>query len=274
MFSYLDRYRLVRRMLDTGRIVVDTTSAAEGPAPEGGATLRLVGPAKGPQTRSAEAYHALRDRILTLHLGPGLSFTEADACEWLGLSKAPVRDALANLRREGLVLSAARSGYTVAAMTVKDARDLFTLRTLLESEAAALAAGQGGDLARLRELDALCQGEYEVTDPDSVRRFLVVNSAFHVAVAELGGNLRLVDQLSRVIDQLERYMHLGLRLAHRAESIVHEHRDLLAAIASGDVKRARAEAAAQAHESHRMVLDGLLSSEAVLTANIGASTGA
>lgn len=240
--------------------------AAAGAAAPG---LRLVGGTQAPPTRSAEAYAVLRQRILTLQLGPGQVFSESDACAWLGLSKAPVRDALANLRREGLVLSAPRSGYSVAPMTVKDARELFTLRTLLESEAAALAAGRGGDLDSLRELDALCRLQYDPEDPASVHRFLVVNSDFHLAVAELGGNLRLVEQLRRVIDQLERYMHLGLRLAHRGEEIVHEHRDLMAAIAAGDVARARALAAQQAHDSHRMVLDGLLSSDAVLTANIG-----
>ena len=241
------------------------SAVADGPAP----MLRLV---EGRETtRSAHAYTTLRQAILTLSLGPGLAFSEADVCTWLGLSKAPVRDALANLRREGLVLSAARSGYTIAPMTVKDARDLFTLRTLLESEAAALAAGQGGDLDQLRELDGLCQPEYDPADPQSVHRFLEVNSSFHVAVAELGGNLRIVEQLRRVIEHLERYMHLGLRLAPLGDAIVHEHRELLGAIAAGDVKRARAVAAAQAHESHRMVLDGLLSSEAVLTANIGSS---
>lgn len=231
--------------------------------------LRLIG---GKDTsRSADAYAMLRQAILTLELGPGQAFSEAQACEWTGLSKAPVRDALANLRREGLVVSAARSGYTVAPMTVKDARDLFTLRTLLESEAAALAAGQGGDLEGLRELDALCRGSYDPTEPASVQGFLRVNSDFHVAVAELGGNRRLVDQLRRVIDQLERYMHLGLRLTPRAESIVHEHRELLSAIASGNVRSARGVAREHSHESHRMVLDGLLSSEAVLTANIGSN---
>ena len=229
--------------------------------------LRLV---RGKErSRSADAYATLRQAILTLQLGPGQAFSETQACEWTGQSKAPVRDALANLRREGLVVSAARSGYTVAPMTVKDARDLFTLRTLLDSEAAALAAGRGGDLDGLRRLDALCQGQYDPNDAESVQGFLTVNSEFHLAVATMGGNLRLVEQLRRVIDQLERYMHLGLRLTPRAEDIVHEHRDLLGAIAAGNVKRARTVAGEQAHASHRMVLDGLLSSEAILTANIG-----
>lgn len=235
--------------------------------------LSLVtdGASTATSTRGREAYRDLRRRILTLQLLPGHGFSETDACEMLGMSKAPVHDALANLRREGLVVSAARSGYTVAPMTVKDARDLFALRTLLEGASAALAAAHGGDLDRLRQLDELCQMCYEPTDPDSVHRFLGVNSAFHIAVAELADNRRLVDQLARAIDQLERYMHLGLRLTSRADDIVHEHRDLVAAIAAGDARRARRLAERQAHESHRMVLDGLLSSEAVLSANIGSA---
>jgi DNA-binding GntR family transcriptional regulator len=251
---------------------VSDRSGASAEASAASPRLRLVGSVTGvASTRSAEVYTELRRRILTLELAPGQGFSETDLCELLGTSKAPVRDALAHLRREGLVLSAARSGYTVAPMTVKDARDLFALRTLLEGEAAALAAALGGDLDRLRELDALCQMHYDPMDPVSVHEFLAVNGAFHIAVAELAGNLRLVDQLARAIDQLERYMHLGLRLASRAEDIVHEHRELVAAIAAGDVRRARRLAVKQAHESHRMVLDGLLSSEAVLTTNIGST---
>lgn len=252
-------------------------NGSQAPARDGVAAsaLRLaVGmPTTPVATLSGGAYAELRRKIHTLELPPGHAFSETDACELLRMSKAPVRDALARLRREGLVVSAARSGYTVAPMTVKDARDLLGLRTLFEGASAALAAAQRGDLDRLRELDELCQMHYDPSDPDSVHRFLSANSAFHVAVAELAGNQRLVDQLARVIDQLERYMHLGLRLASHADEIVHEHRDLVAAIATGDARRARRLAEQQAHDSHRMVVDGLLSSEVVLTANIGSSLG-
>jgi len=237
-----------------------------------GARLRLVptpATANETATRSGEAYARLRYEIRTLRLAPGTGFSEADVCDLLGLSKAPVRDALSQLRREGLVVSAARSGYTVAPMTVKDARDLFTLRTLLEGEAAALAATRGGDIERLRQLDVLCQMAYDPTDADSVHEFLAVNSALHLAVADIAGNQRLTDHLTRLLDQSERYMHLGLRLRSRGESIVHEHRELVSAIGAGDSRRARRVAEAQMRESQHMVLDGLLSTDAVLTANIG-----
>lgn len=221
-------------------------------------------------TRSGEAYAQLRHGITTLQLPPGHAFTEADVCEWLAMSKAPVRGALAQLRREGLVNSAARSGYTVAPITVQDARDLFALRTLLEGETATLAAARGGDVDRLREIDDLCRTQYDPSDTESVHAFLRANTKFHVAVAELAGNRRIVVQLVRVIDHLQRYMHLGLTQRSRSEAIVHEHRDLLGAIAAGDARLARQLADRHTRDSHRMVLDGLLASDALVTANIGA----
>ncbi|MHB8449480.1 MAG: GntR family transcriptional regulator [Mycobacteriales bacterium] len=224
-------------------------------------------------SRAEAAYVELRLRILRLQFAPGASFTEAELALALRSTRTPVREALARLRREGLVESAPRAGYRVAPLTVKDARDLFGLRTLLEGESAAIAAREGGDLVRLRELDACCQALLDADRPSDIAHFLARNAAFHVAVAQLGGNARLTEALRRVIEQLERYMHLGLALNFRAREIVHEHQDLLAAIMAGDVDQARRVAVQQARASHRMVLDGLLSSDAVQSANIGGPVG-
>jgi DNA-binding GntR family transcriptional regulator len=219
--------------------------------------------------RSDEVHGLLRHRILQLTLEPGSVFTLGQVTDEVGMSRTPVREALARLIREGLVISEPRMGYRVVPMTVKDAADLFAMRTMLEGESAALAASVGGDVEHLRELDALCQAEYDPADRDSISKFLKVNAEFHLAVARLGGNTRLTHALETVLEHLRRYMHLGLSLTLRAEEIVHEHRVLVGAILCGDVETARREAVDQAKASRRMVLDGLLSSEAVLSANLG-----
>jgi DNA-binding GntR family transcriptional regulator len=63
-------------------------------------------------------------------------------------------------------------------------------------------------------------------------------------------------------------MHLGLALTTAAEDCLHDHRDLLDAILAGDAAAARDIAVSQAQRSHRMVVDGLLNSEPILSTNL------
>lgn len=221
-------------------------------------------------TRSFEVYVEVKRRILDLRMPPGTPFTEGELVADLKVSKTPIREALARLRQEGLADAMARSGYVVTPVTVKDARELMGLRTLLEGEAAALAALRGTDLDRLRELELLCRASYSPGDRSSVVTFLAANFNFHMAIATLSGNARLIDALQQVLEQLERVMHLGLTTSSRAEEIVHEHTELLSAILSGDPHKARDVAVSQGHTSQRMVLEALLSSDIVMSTNITA----
>lgn len=153
-------------------------------------------------------------------------------------------------------------------MTLKDARDLLAVRTLLETEAAGLAAARIGDGRQLQALNELCRITYDPRDRSSIARFLEANTKFHATVAEAGGNERLADMLRTILDQLERLFHLGLALTTTSEEMVHEHQDLVRAIMSGNVAEARAVAEAQTRASQLMVLDGLLSSPSLLATNI------
>ena len=221
-------------------------------------------------TRSHEVYTEVKRRILDLRMPPGSAFTESELVADLNVSKTPIREALARLRQEGLVEAMARSGYVVTPVTVKDARDLMGLRTLLEGEAAALAASRGTDVEHLRDLETLCQASYDPTDRGSVVKFLAANYDFHMAVGKLSGNTRMIDALQQVLEQLERVMHLGLTATSRADEIVHEHTELVNAILSGDPDKARDVALSQGRTSQRMVLEALLSSDVVMSTNIGA----
>ena len=221
-------------------------------------------------TRSHDAYIEIKGRILDLRMPPGSEFTEGELVADLGLSKTPIREALARLRQENLVQAIPRSGYRVSPVTVKDARDLMGLRLLLEGEAASLAATSGTDLARLKELQGLCDTSYDPGDRDSIVNFLAANHDLHVAIARLSGNRHLAEMLEQVLEQLQRVMHLGLTLTSRADEIVHEHRDLVDAILSGDGEQAREAAAVQARRAQQMVITALLSSDAVMSTNLGA----
>src|SRR3954453_9479146 len=75
------------------------------------------------------------DAILNGLFQPGARLVEANIAEQLGVSRAPVREALVSLEREGIVASLPRRGYFVIDFTEKDIEELYSLRRLLEVEA-------------------------------------------------------------------------------------------------------------------------------------------
>jgi DNA-binding GntR family transcriptional regulator len=200
---------------------------------------------------------------------PGSEFTEGELVREFELSKTPIREALARLRQDDLVEAVSRSGYRVTPVTVKDARDLMSVRILLEGEAAALAAVRSGATRELRELESLCKSSYDPSDRSSIVAFLDANHRFHLAVARMSGNHRLLASLTHVLEQLERVMHLGLSASSRADEIVHEHEELLGALMAGDSARARAVAVAQGRAAQHMVLNALLTSDTIMDTNLG-----
>ena len=91
-------------------------------------------------SKTSVLYQQVREKIVFGELGPGTVLTEAGLAEEYGVSKAPVREALVLLGHEGLVEPMHRVGHVVASFTVQDVLETFHLRSVLEAEAAGLAA--------------------------------------------------------------------------------------------------------------------------------------
>ncbi len=94
----------------------------------------------GPVSLKDKAYHAIKAAILSLKLKPGDPLVESDLAQQLGISKTPVRDALLELEREGFVTKVPFKGTYVTEITLKDVREVFQVRAVLEGLAARLAA--------------------------------------------------------------------------------------------------------------------------------------
>jgi DNA-binding GntR family transcriptional regulator len=204
-----------------------------------------------------QATAQLRRAILATQLAPGATISESGAADLTGLGKAPVRAALARLADEGLVQPLPRRGWMVSPVTVRDIHEVFALRALIEPEAARLAAGRV-DAAALERLDAVCRCGYDPRDAESALAFLEANTAFHVAVAELGGNRRLARTLARLLDEAARMLVLGLSARDRTGEMRTEHGTLIAALVAGDGEAAARAAAAEIAASRAMVTEALL----------------
>ncbi len=213
-----------------------------------------------PGSLTEQACTALKRDIVTTALAPGLALSEAGLADRYGFGKAPIRAALARLAEEGLVRSAARRGWQVTPVTLRDVREVFELRLVLEPAAAAMAAGRV-DEARLRALDQVMIASYDPGDHASTLAFLEANRAFHCEIADLSGNQRLARQIARLLDEMTRMLLLGLGGRDRTGEMAHEHRELIDALVSGDANAAASVTHAQIEESRKMVLAALVSGE-------------
>lgn len=183
-------------------------------------------------------YAMLRKEILTCALAPGTEISEAELADRFKMSKTPVREALANLRAEGLVRSFPRRGYQIVPVTFGDMNELFDLRTILEAGAAELACKRITE-PEIENLRKLADIAYDQSEPPSLENFIKANRDFHFAIAKASGNERLFQLLAKQIDELERFFYLGARLRDVSTETQADHRQIVEVLSKRDPEAAR-----------------------------------
>ncbi|MEV0008584.1 GntR family transcriptional regulator [Streptomyces sp. NPDC051840] len=182
-------------------------------------------------------YEALLELITTRALSPGQHLVESELAGHLGVSRQPVREALQRLNTEGWVDLRPAQGAFVHEPTEEEADQLLSVRTLLEAEAARLAAANA-EQAGIEALEELCaQGERAVA-ADQVDLAVATNAAFHAKVMELAGNV-VLSELAAQVGRRVRWYYTPVARQRGSRSWI-EHRELIAAIAAGDEGRATA----------------------------------
>jgi DNA-binding GntR family transcriptional regulator len=191
-------------------------------------------PEARPESQWEAVYRETRRRILTLELAPGTPLSEITVAQEFGTSPTPARDALGRLRQEGLVVLARGRRYSVAGLSINDISELSELRFVLESGIAQIVLRRAAAerLAHVREVAATLEAP-GLTFTELIER----NQDFHLAVAEMSDNARLVDALRRVLEDSKRIFHLGIT-ALPVREMVETHRTLVDAIERGDLETA------------------------------------
>jgi GntR family transcriptional regulator of vanillate catabolism len=140
--------------------------------------------------QSQRALMGVRDLIVSGEIRAGSRLSEVALAERLGISRTPLRAALARLGQEGLVDTIPSGGYAVRSFTREDVIDAIELRGVLEGTGLRLASERGvaparlGELHRLlNELDTALRGDVEDMDFDS---YVDLNATFHERLWSLG----------------------------------------------------------------------------------------
>ena len=194
-----------------------------------------------PQLLKSRLYGQLLIDIIVGRLAPGERLDEQILAERYGGGLAGIREALARLALEGLVLRRARVGTMVAPLDLMEAREAFAARALVEVECAGLAArlATDADIAAIRA--TLDDGEAAIAKNDT-RALAVMDEAFHVAVASASHNRTLAKMVVTLHHQTARYWLYAMRAPSLEDGYkaLAEHRALADAIAGGDAGKARA----------------------------------
>lgn len=199
---------------------------------------------------------ALREELLSGTIPPGTPLRDSELSARAGVSRTTVREALAQLAREGLLSHALHRGMEVAQLAAHDVRDIYAMRRVLET------AGARALLDRpeqpLTEVEEAVRAMAEAAARRDRRRVVEADAAFHTAIVGALGNRRLRAAMAGAMRELRLVLSLTDRANDDLDEQLRQHRALL------ELLRRRAPAAVQA------VADHLAHSEAMVCAALAA----
>jgi DNA-binding GntR family transcriptional regulator len=177
------------------------------------------------RTLSDRLVEVLRDFILSGAIEPELPIRQDALAAELRVSKIPLREALARLEQDGLVVSHPNRGFFVRPMSPEEAEEIYALRLRLEPDAAAAASRAATEADQERARQALAQFDLEaVAHKPTVG---ASNRAFHLALVQPCGQRLTTDIVSRLHILADRYVRKHLEPKGRVLRAEAEHHALL-----------------------------------------------
>lgn len=155
-------------------------------------------------SRTVKAQITLRELILNGQLQPGERLLELALVEQIGVSRTPIRAALARLADEGLLEKMSNGGYAVREFSERDIHDAVTVRGEMEGIAARLAAERGVDPAALTQIKQ-CLAEIDMLlekrelDDGDLETYLTLNQSFHKQLVGLAQSFVIERMLEHVM---------------------------------------------------------------------------
>ncbi len=197
-------------------------------------------------SKSAEAYRAIKDMIVSLELPPAALLDERGLAERLGVGLTPVRQALRRLEWESLVVILPRRGTLVADLNESDLGRIYEMRSVLEPQAAGLAAERGSGEQRdaLRDIVRRMHAELEGPRPDR-RALIALDRELHRLIWAMAGNEMLEQTLEWLFSHVLRRWNVSIDRAESLGTAMGVHDDVVRAIVDAD-----ADTAAEAMRVH------------------------
>ena len=194
-----------------------------------------------PQKRSLadDVVECLREAIWTGNLPPGMKLREEQLAEFLGVSRGPIREALGQLEREGLVIREPNKGATVARLSREDLEEVYSLRLGLERLAVTLAVrnAEAQQLAEMQSVVGMMAAAVErgITEQEAA----TLDIRFHEILCQASKHKRLLNFWAILRPQIYIFF-LSRNVANSdfREHIVTSHQGIFDAVRDHDETRA------------------------------------
>jgi DNA-binding GntR family transcriptional regulator len=160
-----------------------------------------------PEILKDKIFAAIRDAILRGELKPGQKLVEIDLIKSLRVSKAPLRDSLWLLEKQGYVRMIPNRGAFVVDFSLQEVRDVYATRAVLEAWAVALA-GERLHPKDLRELRQLFRAMQRTASAGDLMLNFHVDLEFHRTIWRLSGNRKLEEILNNICPSLFTYLSI------------------------------------------------------------------
>jgi DNA-binding GntR family transcriptional regulator len=187
-------------------------------------------------------YEELRKQILTLQLKPGAPLDEVSLAAQFGLSRSPVRDALARLISEGLVTILPNRTTLVTPFEIEEFPKYVSAIDLIQRAVTRLAAihRSEADLARIQKADDIYM---QAVDSGDFSAMSETNKQLHMAIAQAANNPYFMGYYERLLGEGQRLLHLHFDFTVSSKSstkLGRDHADIIDAIARKDADAAEA----------------------------------
>lgn len=208
-------------------------------SPEPGERVAIA-PLEDTSTFADRAYFALKDVILSLDVydRPGeVRLDERQLAQDLGISRTPVREAMAQLEREGFVRSVPRRGIYVVRKSKREVIELITAWAALESMAARLITQNASDeeIANLRTMFATFENGRLRANLDE---YSEVNIEFHQTIIRMSRNGVLIDLAANLFTHMRMIRRKTIGEDDRVDRSIHDHMNIIQALEARDTERA------------------------------------
>jgi DNA-binding GntR family transcriptional regulator len=187
-----------------------------------------------------QAYAAIRNAIAAMDVyrnGDEIRLDERRLAQDFGISRTPVREAMAQLEREGFVRSVPRRGVYVVRKTKREVVELITAWAALEGMAARLITDNANDaeIAGLRRMFATFEnGEVRA----HLDEYSDVNIEFHQAIIRMSRNSVLIDLAENLFTHMRMIRRKTIGEKDRADRSIRDHMHIIQALEARDTARA------------------------------------